>query len=160
MILEAKEITLETTKFFMSAILMCTLIVVHTNKEKSQSKQLQNWNKTLKQWRSLQFSSNPSTLWWTQQHRLTRNRGSRQAQKTKVKSELSRALTRQLVDAMQRYSGGGWSPHAVFPNDRRRQTGVGRGGASYGLGCVGKRLVEGDLNLSLMEKEANGHSKP
>ena len=34
------------------------------------------------------------------------------------------------------------------------------GSASYGMGGVDKRSVEGNLNLSPMEKEANGHLKP
>ena len=48
----------------------------------------------------------------------------------------------------------------VFFGDRQRQTWADGGGVSYGMGGVDKRLEEGNLNLNLMEEEANGHSKP
>jgi len=48
----------------------------------------------------------------------------------------------------------------VFSGDRRRQTSTELGGASYGMGGVDKRSAKGNLNLNLMEEEANGHSKP
>ena len=48
----------------------------------------------------------------------------------------------------------------MFFGDRRRQTWADGGGASYGMGSVEKRSAEGNLNLNLMEEEANGHLKP
>ena len=47
----------------------------------------------------------------------------------------------------------------MFSDDQQRYTWADGGGTSYGIGGVDKQSAEGNLNLSLMKEEANGHSK-